>query len=168
MIFYALSSAQFCLRKGDRRTSLAHWMAIFRAFNFSWMQQSCSWLVEKCSSRCDNWLNCPSFLFLKTSDPFIRNTLDRYTFHQDHIVIITNFRQLEKLCQPFFGSLSPAGLSLSQSVLPDQLPESADQIQDILFVFSVQIFSGVCCLFPDLTSWICSNLVKFSSALAKT
>lgn len=75
MTFYALSSSQLCLIKGDRRTSLAHWMAILRAFNFSWMQHSCSRLVERCSSRLDNWLNCPSFLFFK----------DIRSFHQKHL-----------------------------------------------------------------------------------
>lgn len=66
------------------------------------------------------------------------------------MVIITNFRQLEKLCQPFFVSLSPAGLSLSQSVLPAQLPGSADQIQVICVLISN--FLWCVCVFPDLTS----------------
>lgn len=95
MTFYALSSAQFCLRKGDLRISLAHWMANFRAFNFSWMQHSCSWLVGKCRSRFDNWLNCPSFLIFK----------DSRSFHQKHLRQVDISSRSTLSSSPVFNSL---------------------------------------------------------------
>lgn len=130
MRVYTLSRAQFCLRNGDWRTSLAHWMATFRAVIFSWMQHSCCWLAGKRRSSFDKWFKWPSFLFQRTSEPSVRHTLDC----GHHFLVITTFQRHMKPWQPFFGSHSPAGLSLSRSVAPDQLPESADHIQDHFFV----------------------------------
>lgn len=47
MKFQTLFSAQLCFRIGVWRTFVAHWMVIFKAFNFSWTQNSCFWLVGK-------------------------------------------------------------------------------------------------------------------------
>lgn len=169
MTFYALSIAQFCLRKGDRRTSLAHWMAIFRAFNFSWMQRNCSWLVEKRSSRFDNWLNCPSFLFF----------MDIRSFHQIHLgqVYISSrpncchyqfLTAWEALSTIFWISLPRCtrSLSICSSRPADSVCRSGPG--HFIYVLILHFCWCVCCLFTDLTSWICSSLSRFSSALAKT
>lgn len=166
MTFYALSSAQFCLRKGDRRISLAHWMAIFRDFSISWMQHSCSWLVGKCSSRFDNWFNCPSLLCFK----------DTRSFHQKHLrgkrfiklPLLPIFDSLRSFISHFFDlSLQPGSFSLNLFI-----PSSCQSLQvrsRTFYLCSHFKFSLVyVCLFPDLTSWICSSLLRFTAALAKT
>lgn len=104
---------------------------------------------------------------LKIPDPFIRNTWEVKSSSNCHYYQFST--AWEALSAIFSISLSSRALSLSIcSSRPAARVCRSDPGHFICVLISNFLWCVCVRLFPDLTSWICSSLVSFSAALAKT